>query len=352
MGCAAILENGELKIFGGRQAIAFDEARQKIHSEPDDCIVVAGTIIEGIGNSLSDFDVYVIGADRPNLTKIRSDEHHWVYAGHDNNSVTTDSSGKLFQIFDYIGPHNYAWDTEYWTFDEVVSLFEKVHSDHANLSRHGFRAATLDYKNAGFLHKILWGIRFQNGARFDELLARLNVAKLCYVLYRQFAGGYPYFRDVSGAWHAGNLDLAVFSIREHVYDQMMSLTFLEMQTNPNLKWLFDKVRALPHGSASVARQFFEFNDLAARDDGEKREFVLAGLDLLDAIFDRSRVLLDTKPEFLGAAAAKKIADDDWNKRANKHVEFERQMIYRLKMFERGHPSCRDLLGQHAVGRQG
>jgi hypothetical protein len=343
---AASLHGETLEIFSGKQRIPLGEIRNKIYSSADDCIVIAGTIIEGIGNSLSDFDVYVIGNDKPSFAEIKASEHHWVYAGDDNSSVTTDSTGKVHQIFDYIGAENYAWDTEYWTAGEVGSLLQRVHEDYARLSKHGFRAGTLGSKTADFLHKILAGLKLQNAPKFEKLVSKLNVAELCYVLYRQYAGGYPYFRDISGAWHAGNLDLAVFGTREHVYDQVMSLTFLELLTNSKLKWLFDKVSMLPSGSRRVAETFVTFNNMPARNDGEKREFVLAGLDLIDLVFDRNRILLDSRPEFLGTAHGARLTHEDRSKRADNHEEFRRQIVYRLKMFEEGHLTCRQLLEQH------
>ena len=74
--------------------------------------------------------------------------------------------------------------------------------------------------------------------------------------------------------------------------------------------------------------------------------MLLGLDLIDAVFDRCRVLLDSNPAFMSTAEAIRITNADRSARAADNEEFELQLVYRLKMYERGHPACADLLRMH------
>lgn len=69
----------ELVCFGGELRFNLNDLKAKFHMGPKDGVVIAGTIVEGIGNHLSDFDVYVLCEERPKLQNINPKRHHWVY---------------------------------------------------------------------------------------------------------------------------------------------------------------------------------------------------------------------------------------------------------------------------------
>jgi hypothetical protein len=300
--------------------------------------------VEGIGNHLSDIDAYVIAEARLTMSDVVPADHHWIYLGADNNSVRASGTGEIHQIFDYVDPYDIALDTEYWTNDDLAELVDSVKRANLDIRAHGLRAGRISYRDASCIHKLLTGLTLGDTTAIDRFRSEIDVAALCYVLYRQYAGGYPALRDIAGAWYADQYDLAVFSTREHVYDQMMSLTFLEMQTNPNPKWLFDKAAKLRGASADVGRVFQAFNALPTASASEKRAYVTAGLDLIDRIFGRNREILEARWSS-ELAELKEAASRD---RAERHgnQEFERQILYRMKMYESGLPSCLELLHQH------
>jgi hypothetical protein len=173
-------------------------------------------------------------------------------------------------------------------------------------------------------------------------------------MYRQYAGGYPAFRDIAGSWYDGDLDLAVFATREHVYDQVMALTFLEMHTNPNLKWLSSKVSALSADSSRVVSLFKEFTSPDLQTDEAKRAFVVSGIRLVDAVFARCRTLLDSHPSFMSTTRGLELTEQDERRRSVKHPEFEQQIQYRRLMYSAEGPSCEELLASYRAcsGRKG
>jgi hypothetical protein len=339
----AYIANGALRFFNDEERLSLDDINGKIYARSSDAIILAGTIIEGYGNRRSDFDVYVICDRRPAMADVDPSRHHWLYRGEDNNSVTTDRNGELYQLFDYLPNGNYAWDVEYWTLDEVRKVIGAVKNAHASLMVHGFRAGRLSPRQAEFLHKGLRGLRLQSNSAFEAVFGELSVPEFCYVLYRQYAGGYPVIRDIQGAWLAQEYDLAIYSAWSHLVDQLMSLTFLEQITNHNVKWIYKKVEALSDESAAVRERFHELCSPDLRDEQKKREHVLAILDLIDLVYDRCRVLLDSNAAFQSTAEGIRITEQDESSRAADNPEFRRQLEYRMKIYRAGGPTCRALV---------
>lgn len=340
---SARLEGDSLMIFGGAERLDLQYLRTKIYSRPEYGVILSGTIVEGIGNRMSDFDVYVICEKRPRMEDVTLANHHWVYSGDDNSSVTTKPNGDLFQLFDYVQPGNFAWDVEYWTVEDANRLIAGLSTAYRDLQRHAFRSSTFSYKQAGFLHKILNGIVLQDNPTLQAILRDIRPAELCYVLYRQHAGGYPAFRDIAGAWHAGDWDLAAFAAREHVFDQVLSLTFLEKLTNPNMKWISRKVKDLPAPSSHIRDGFEEFvsSDLSSAEG--KREYVLKGLRLIDHVYERGRTLLDAEPTFMSTRTALELTVADKTQRPAENRELDRQLAYRTMMYKSGGLTAVELL---------
>jgi hypothetical protein len=339
----AFIEEDSLCFLSGQRKIHLDMLRRYICARETDTVILAGTLVEGYGNPLSDFDVYVIGDERPSLADVDSSKHHWIYGGADNNSMTTGGTGALHQIFDYIPGEDLACDTEYWTWSDVRTAIEAVDEARTLLFGHGFRASSLSARQAEFLHKVSNGLILQGKEAFDQTFAKFSVPAYCYVQYRQYAGGYPNIRDIRGAWIVGEYDLAVYLTRSHLHDQLMSLTFLEMLTNYNMKWIFKKVQELPPACSQIVASFSKLNSADLRTDEDKKAYILESLDLMDMVYDRCRILLDSNPAFQGTEEGIEIVKKVDLGRAADHPEFRRQQEYRMKIFMSGRSRCRDFV---------
>jgi hypothetical protein len=330
---AAYLRQGKLHLFGGASGFDLDYLLGKTPHSKDDAIIVSGSIVEGNGNSQSDLDVYVIGERRPNMADVDTSKHHWVYTGDDAGTITSsEKEGLLHQIFDYIEPGNLAWDVEYWTFDDVQKLFEDLNRAFTDLLGHGYRSITFGYKNAGFLHRLRHGLVVCDHPTAAKLRAELPHDKLCYVLYRQYSSGYPWIRDIRGAWLAENYDLALYSVREHLFDQMFAITFLEGLSNPNMKWIFHKVENMSKGSSAVCSSFRAFNDWDARTQDSRKKQILHGIETLDLIYARGAELLRDGGRFPDPDEGIRVLEEQRRLKSHTHPEMDRQISYLLKRY--------------------
>ncbi len=342
----AYLCQGKLHLFGGASEFDLDYLLSKTPHSKDDAIIVAGSLVEGNGNSQSDIDVYVIGERKPNMANVDTSKHHWVYTGDDPGSIT--SSGKdglLFQIFDYIEPGNLAWDVEYWTFEEVQKLFDELNTAFSDLLGHGYRSITFGYKNAGFLHRLHHGLVMQDNPTAARLRTALPHDKLCYVLYRQHSSGYPWIRDIRGAWLAENYDLALYSVREHLFDQMFAITFLEGLSNPNMKWIFYKLKHMSKGSAAACDAFRAFNDWDARTQDSRKKQIVHGLETIDLIYARGAELLRNGAGFPDPDDGIRVLEEQRRLKSKTHPEMDRQLSYLLKRYRTDLPSMMDFVSK-------
>jgi hypothetical protein len=334
-------EKRTISIFAGKQSLEVDYLLEKTYAREEDIVIVSGTLIEGIGTKYSDFDVYVIGDKRPKMKDVQTSRHHWIYNSDDN--ITTGKEGELIQLFDYIHPGNLAWDVEYWTENETLKLFAEMHQNYVDALSHTRNVFSLSYKTSGFLHRLFAAIPLQNGDKFTKLLAKLSKPELCFLLFRQYIGGYPIFRDIKGSWSDDDLDTAYQMSLNFLTDQAFALTFLELDSNPNKKWLFKKLAQLSASNRHIADRYIELNFRGAGNSEEKRRNILDAMDLVDTIFDACRALLRTNSAFFDPELALRLIKEEQLSRSSPHRELDNQFLFRRKIFSEGMPSCADLL---------
>jgi hypothetical protein len=328
-----------ISILSGKQTVDLGYVRDKIYTRPDDIVIVAGTLVEGIGNRCSDFDIYVITGERPRMSDVDMGRHHWVYNADDN--ITTKKDGEVIQIFDYIDSGSLAWDVEYWTVGEVSELFDAMHRKYQDALTHTRNIPGLSYKVSGFLHRLFEAVPVQNEAQYRQLLKGISREELCFMGFRQFIGGYPTFRDIKGCWLDNDLQTALQVTRNYLTDQLFALTFAERLSNPNKKWLFKKLARLSPGNKPLAERYTELCFRGARTDAAKRTWILDAMRLIDDVFDAARLRLQQGDAFFSPETALALIEQE--RRTKDHPELERQLLFRRKIYQAGLPSCEELL---------
>lgn len=332
-----------------------DNALGLTHANPDDEILIAGTLVEGIGTPLSDIDIYVISDKRQPLGSVRT-RHHYINANEpDYQSLPTTSGprgGDLHETFDYLDGSQVACNVEYWTFDEVASLVEESRASYRNTLTHTANLEPSLYFRGLLLHRLFNCIRPQPTERFSAMMHSLDKDEVCYVGYRSFTMGYDQFRDIIGAWRAGYMDSGLLSLTTHLTDQMLALSFLVGMTNPSRKWIFKKVKLFPPELAGLTQDYLAFMECGASTDDDKTAKILAGCDLLDRIFTAGQAYLEGNAKFMSCARSLELTRAEYAYRLENsngpNEELRLHYLFREKMFRRDAPSCRSLLGERAT----
>lgn len=335
-------EGEKIFLFEGATQLHAPEVIEATHAGSDDVVVLCGSIVDGIGSRFSDLDVYVIGERRPRVST-HSRAHDWI------NPYAVDPRGELEEAFDYSGPGNLAWNAEYWTYDEVSALFERVRSTHAATRGHGYGmiSSILAYKEKAIFHRLRAGIFLQHAELFRERLGVLPIDEFCFINFQEWVTTYAMFRDLVGYWSVRDLQSAIMVLNGLISDQAFAMTFLAGDTVPNKKWLAAKLRRLPAAHLRIGQECLDFFDSSRDTDTKRSSYVLRGLDLLDRVFAATHALLDSNPAYLSTAEGLRLTRAEYQGRlgGRKRVatEVQRQYAFREKLFRSDVTSSRDLL---------
>jgi hypothetical protein len=332
--------------------ITVSELLDLAHASSSDDILIAGSLVEGIGTPFSDVDIYVIGEEKPSLARPEARRHHYVNAhkpSYEPLPRVEVYDGELHETFEYLRENTVACNVEYWTHNEVRALVDEVRGSYQFSLTNSANLGQSSYAKGMFVHRLLNCVPYRMSDQLKSLIGALDLDEVCYVGYRKFAASYDEFRDVVGAWRAGDLESALVALKTHLTDQMMALSFLLGHTNPNRKWVFQKIKRFPTELDSLADQYRAFMGLCAISSKEKVSAVEIGCDLLDLAFSACQVRLECKPKFLSTQKSLDLTRAEFAYRSARGLSQSDQLrlhyLYREKLFHSDGPSCRSLIGK-------
>jgi hypothetical protein len=312
---------------------------------PGDAVFAAGSLIEGIGNALSDLDVYVITRERRRGTEVDCRRHHRVINIAREIVRSPSDSGDVLLIHSVAGDSFAKLDVEFVTFDDAAALFERIRRLYeyaaANLV---LMTARLTSREEGFIHRLLHCLPLVHEARVRELQSQIDIEEYCYLAYRWVASDFSVLLDIVGAWQAREYPRAVDIARTAIVRETLGLLHLLGCTRVGYKWVPIYVSRSGELSPEIQAEFtwlFCPDQLAG--DGRKRDYVVRALDFLDVIFARSRGLLEKSAAAPSGSRALGLLqlDHQCADHASRYAKLE--YAYRAKVYgEEGIP-CRAFL---------
>ncbi|MBW7962521.1 hypothetical protein [Bradyrhizobium sp. BR 10261] len=312
-------QDGSIFILNGRYQLPIDELLRDLYLAADDLVVVGGSLIDGYGNAFSDVDVYVVTERRPAIERVEWRRHDWMWSS--SGDISEKRSGVLHETFDYVADTRLAINVEYIERAEAQARFEHACARYLDALTHTQPLSLLSYRESHFLHRLLSGVPIRNGSLMEAIVGKFDTAKLCYLGYRTFVGNYPAFRDVCGACVAGNWENAALLARSYLSGQMMALTFLGGQSNPNIKWVLSKARGMPPDYKGIVAEYERVLLEPIRTADEQAKIVWESLDLIDRILMASHRLLDLNPAFLSTHQALRLLREE-RQRHHAHPDIE------------------------------
>lgn len=194
-------------------------------SSSDDCIVyLAGSLMEGFGNSTSDIDVYVICDVLP---PIKHD---------DDITQSIMKSGK--NLIRNIIHDGIRLDFEYWTWSDFNKSIKLLNGLNFNTDEYIDQLSSDEYD---LLHRLKFGKPIYNKEKFEKTYNNIRFKNLEY--YRvtvEFESYQGLLEDLQGASIAKDYGTAFFISRMFLDRMMISYLAAHGETNPNPKWLYRK----------------------------------------------------------------------------------------------------------------
>ncbi|MED0823859.1 hypothetical protein [Bacillus pacificus] len=196
-----------------------EKAKEKLEFlsyKSEDTVYVSGSLIEGVGNSLSDLDFYVIC-----------------------NSIPMDISNPK-ECVDIIGSKDFLIDVDYLLKDDVLSIIRKI----ANVKRVN-AVGVLNIKEKRIIHRLLNSYVLYNSEQYNSLISHINFENLRMLLIQDLELKY---RDTYEDLKGNLLDRKLYSSYINcinLLDISVQLTNITLgDTNPNEKWRLEKLSQL------------------------------------------------------------------------------------------------------------
>jgi hypothetical protein len=332
---AAAAEEGRvLRLLDGRVSLPVRELLKHVHATDRDIVLISGTLIEGIGNWTSDFDIYVIVDQRRD--GFPTERHHRTYA----------TKGKVSGSFDFMDGYSFTVDVYYRERAELAKLVEKMRAEYAERRyRTKIMPSKMPDHDQKFAHRLFDMILVQGEEEFRRIFTGITRDEYCYVAYRQVTCAYPEFRDIVGCWRDGDLDTGCYHARTFLRRQMLGFTHLNGNINMNEKWTVKLAKRLPARFRPLGQRYVELQNRGAGSDGEKRRLIVDCLDLVDDIFAASRRLLNANPAYLTCAEAADVTARERAQYTRWHPELTREFAYRSRLFMADLPPMREFLDE-------
>jgi hypothetical protein len=326
--------DGVLRLLDGRVEMPMRDLLGHVHADEADIVLIGGTLIEGIGNWTSDFDIYVITNQRRGNFPIH--EHHRTYT----------TKEKVSGTFDFMEDYSFTVDVYYRELQEFENLILRMKEEYQEC-RHRTKifASRMPDHNKKFAHRLFDARVVQGEERFKEIFIGITREEYCYVAYRQVTCAYPEFRDIVGSWRDGDLDTCSYLARTFLRRQVLGFTHLNGNINMNDKWAVKLARRLPDRFRPLGDRFVELLNRGIAGDGQKRRLILDCLDLADDIFAASQPLLDADPAFQPCSEGREITAAERARYDRWHPELTREFAYRSRLFMSGLPPMREFLDE-------
>lgn len=321
--------------------VSLNEICKCAYTKDNDMIILGGTLIEGIGNELSDLDVYVIVTRL--LTRKDIDLSKHPSAADLERKIIVSDSQEIFKIFDYCRDSGFAIDTEYWSIDQVQCLFVKCKMlfEEASKSIANTYRKRLSVPESNLIHQILIGTPAKNAGNVAKLLKNINKDEYCYYAYSLTTGSYSEILDISGACKSSDFDRAYELTRDFLLNQIQGFTHLNLNSNLKRKWVFTYVKQLPNKYNYIKDCFFKLLFSTVSNTNDKKEFVYNSLNLIDEIYKESRVLIQNNSSFPDLNEVEK----QFNIKIAKHqkTKIESLLLFRKMLYFDTNHKCADFI---------
>jgi hypothetical protein len=329
-------EESYITILDNEYKIPYSFFMEHSYASENDIVIVGGTLIEGIGNSYSDIDVYVITDRFRRKSDIDICKHHRVLT-HDRSIIRSDSEEhQIFLIQSILPGSHIKVDFEYRTYDEIENLFLRVDEIFEYATRNLILLTKqITDREECFIHRIFNCVPIYNTDGFSGLLKKVDIAKYSYLAYRWVASDFSVLMDIIGAWTKNELDRAVELARNNLIMQMMSCLHICGVTNTDPKWLLTYLYKNPYISIDIRERFmalYYFKDVD--DELSKKNYVKLSLDLVDDIYRKSVPFLEKNELYPSGEQALSLLSKDLENYAEIDEFKSAEYAYRARAYGR------------------
>lgn len=342
-----------LHLLDGELSVDMRLIKDQCYLNPEDIVIVGGTLVEGIGNRYSDIDVYVITRELREGASIDLSRHHRVISVNREIIRNSADNRRVLLIHTVIPGSLVKIDVEFKSVDELASLFSRVRQIYEYACENLILLTMqLGERERLFIDRIFKCIAIQNEEAFSDLISEISRWQACYLEYRWVASDFRYILDLLGAWNRGEIDRAVDIARENTFLQTAGLLHLTGLIKIGRKWLPHYLEESAFVNDDLKKRFRNLFYLRGTETLEGKQcYVEESLDFVDTIFSASQCLLEANSTFpSGTEALNCLSRDRADLRGNTGQAYaEMEYAYRAKAYGVQGAPTKTLLGRYGAG---
>jgi hypothetical protein len=235
--------NNSISILNDGIRIPIDYILDLCKPEPNDIVLVGGTLIEGMGNDESDLDIYVIVESYPIANKFNFSMYAEITGKDDTVVYESDSREDVHSLYEYYLDTKIHLDITFITLPEVQNLFSRIQIVHEKLlSDDNIYYLThpldLTYEENMFFHRLSTSLCLKNSSKFNQFLEQAPLQEYCLTSYAEYVIDYFTLKDVQGAIKSKRFEMARELVRCQLLRQVQATLYSLGITNRNEKWIF------------------------------------------------------------------------------------------------------------------
>ena len=324
------------EVLGGRVTVPHSFVLENTYARPGDVVVVAGTLIEGIGNVYSDIDVYVVTDRLRELHEVDTARHHRVVSVQREILRNGMPDRQVLLVHTVVPGTDIKVDVEFRTFAEIEALLCRIEELYQRATTSLILLVpVLSEREESVIHRLLHGVPILHHEGYERLMQRLQRFRYCYLQYRWKASDFSVLIDLLGTWQNGELDRAVDIARENLVTQMHAYVHLKGGTNSRRKWLLQQVDQylMTPEDRQLRAAFLDHLYLRGTEtDHGKQRYVHTSLDVVDEIFRLSEHALRANPEYPSGEAALAVLRENHERSDRDHHYAIMEFDYRAKVY--------------------
>jgi hypothetical protein len=286
-----------------------DAALKLVDVPPGAAAILTASYADGLENTESDIDIYVITDDLPLITSEIIGSHHWVAEAGFEWDVRV--GAELCETFDYLNEEGLSVNARYLREDVLVDEIAKIDESFTNVIDTYDDGTDFDYTlDFAMIHRLIIAKPLVNADRLKALVDRINQAKFRYLAFKRQSSSWDKIKDLIGSWRERDLETSCWHAERILASTCLAYLSLLGRTNPNPKWLWKLTRHVPQADVIDFGRMRNLLFSDRRTADAKRHFVLDAVNLTDAFRARS---VETLVELIGLDAvegmkAKALAD--------------------------------------------
>ena len=222
----------------GSFSIDPDKLLARLPLKGNELVLLTGTIVQGIGNATSDYDLYVISDERPLAN---------TGTRHPDDLIV---DGRLSYVVGSLTPDGPSFDADFLTFDDVGDIAEAFRAAYFESIRHLRPPQThLTGEPEDFVNSLRYAIPILNTERMAQIVTHFApIERLDFIKYHELSATHSQFEDVIGAWQVGDHPTCLHILGDLIVTQVIALGQLVGAPSFKRKWLIHilKVIAVKH----------------------------------------------------------------------------------------------------------